>query len=290
MSAHLARYGLELGSRCKKARTDAQIAIAALIHEVSEVEHRATTAAEQLEAAVEDGGGRAALRRALDEQSRMLQVFNQELVELVQEQGALVDSLSQGCARIEEVRNDMEELAHEANMLAVNTAVSASQLGSQGATVGSVARHMQDLSADVATTSNELAGRVTDLRRQLPALEASSKQLMAETQALAAEVERIESEFGEHTTRMTRSVDEALRETQGRVGALKADGAAAREHLSMIDGLEQRLSELEMFGVQAVFADGPAGLLAALTGIDADGTVLNEEEEESPEAGDVLLF
>ena len=258
-----------------------------LIGQVGSVELHAGNAAAELEVAVSSADQGAGLRRALVEQRRSMQVFGRELSTLVEEQNQLVQALDHGCGRIENVHSDMENLAHEANMLAVNTAVSAARLGARGATVGSVARHMQDLSGQVAETAQELAGRVTALKERLPALTQGSEQLLELSCALSAEIAQIQSEFDGHTEQLGSCLNQALAESKDRSDMLRRDGRAAQSRLEMLHGMELRLDALQELAVESMFLGGPVGLLAALSG---ENVQRDEEEEDAPEAGDILLF
>jgi methyl-accepting chemotaxis protein len=287
MAESMAALGLEIGVRCTRARAEAQQAVAVLIGQVSSVELHAGKAASELQVAVSSADQAAGLKRALVDQRRSMQVFGRELNTLVEEQNQLVQDLEKGCGRIENVHSDMENLAHEANMLAVNTAVSAARLGARGATVGSVARHMQDLSGQVAETAQELAGRVTSLKERLPALTQGSEELLELSQSLSEEIALIQSEFDGHTEQLGGCLNQALAESKDRSEMLRRDGRAAQSRLEMLHGLELRLDAIQELAVESMFLGGPERLLSALSG---EGAGPLEEEEDAPEAGDILLF
>ncbi|MFT5584757.1 MAG: methyl-accepting chemotaxis protein [Cognaticolwellia sp.] len=287
MPKSMASLGLEIGVRCTRARRDSQHAVAVLIGQVSSVELHAGNAASELQVAVTSADHAAGLRRALVEQRRSMQLFGRELNTLLEEQNQLVQDLESGCGRIENVHNDMEDLAHEANMLAVNTAVSAARLGTRGATVGSVARHMQDLSRQVAETAQELAGRVTSLKERLPALSDGSEQLRELSLSLSGEIALIQSEFDGHTEQLGRCLNQALEESKDRSEMLRRDGRSAQGRLEMLHGFESRLDAIQELAVESMFMGGPERLLAALSGQDAIG---KPDERGAPEAGDILLF
>lgn len=287
MAESMAALGLEIGVRCTRARAEAQQAVAVLIGQVSSVELHAGKAASELQVAVSSADQSAGLQRALVEQRQSMQVFGRELNTLVEEQVQLVQDLDKGCGRIENVHSDMENLAHEANMLAVNTAVSAARLGARGATVGSVARHMQDLSGQVAETAQELAGRVTSLKERLPALTEGSRQLRELSLSLSEEIARIQAEFDAHTEHLGGHLNQALAESRDRSELLRRDGQAAQSRLEMLHGLEMRLDAIQELAVESMFLGGPESLLAALSG---EETSLDKDEEDAPEAGDVLFF
>lgn len=283
----MASLGLEVGVRCTSARREAQKAVAVLVGQVSLVELHANRAAAELQGAVSSADQAAGLKRALLDQRRSMQLFSRELNTLVEEQDQLVRALDTGCGRIENVHSDMEDLAHEANMLAVNTAVSAARLGTRGATVGSVARHMQDLSGQVAVTAKELATKVTSLKERLPALTEGSRELLELSSALTAEIAAIQEEFDGHTDHLGACLNQALQQSKERGDALRRDGRAAACRLEFIHGLERRLDALQNLGVDAMFLGGPERLLSALSGDESGGP---EDEEDAPEAGDILLF
>lgn len=291
MSVHIASLGLEISARCQKAASDVSRSASALRGDVSDIERQANTAAEHLEQIADGGGSMAALQRALDAQQRTMGGFQREMESLVAEQGDLVERLSVGCSKVEEVRNDMRQLSHEANLLAVNTAVSAAQLGARGATVGCVARHMQDLSGEVAVTSQQLAERVTALRERLPLLQESSARLLAHTNTLNTEIKRIQDEFSAHTDDLRRSVSDALTRTRERAEELRTDSQRARTHVDRLDAIGPDIERIQRLGVRAMFFGTPDDLRRALTGdIPQPEGHPAEDNESDLDAGEMLLF
>lgn len=293
MSVHFAQLGLEISRRTLEADQQLSQAATSLRDDIRTIESQALAAASELEAATGSGGP---LQHALDQQQKNMQAFKGTVEGLVDGQGSIVERLSVGCAKVEAVRSDMNNLSHEANMLAINTAISAAQLGARGATIGCVARNMQDLSAEVAAMSSELAERVTELREQLPSLEASSERLLADAAAFGEELNRIQGDFSTVTARVNEGLTDALGETRTRIAELRQDSQVASKHLNGLDKLFPKLNQLKQLGMQLMFLGSADDIRAALTGEvpaaagEEEVVSFEEEDDGGLDAGEVLFF